>query len=247
MANAQALSRAFGERLRGLREARGQSATELAGRAELSRRYLFEAEAGRANPSLEVLARLARALGVPLAELLSLERAARSERVALLGLRGAGKSSVGPLVARALDAPFIELDQRVEELAGMSLAEIFGTQGEAGFRRLEAEALERVLAEGARAVLATSGSIVDAPATFARLRETCHTVWLAAEPDEHYRRVLAQGDRRPMQHRPRARQELREILDRRRHLYGQCGLRIETDGRSPEEIAGAVIRGLEKG
>jgi XRE family aerobic/anaerobic benzoate catabolism transcriptional regulator len=241
-----ALLAACGARLREAREARGLALAALARETGLSRRYLTEAEAGRANPSLLVLAKLAQALHLRLPELLELPAfgAART-RVALVGLRGAGKSSVARLLAPRLDAACVELDQRVEALAGLSLAEIFALQGEAHFHRLEAEALEAVLAEGERLVLATGGSIVASEQTFARLRASCRTVWLKASPEEHYERVLAQGDRRPMARRPRAMDELRALLARREPLYRQCSLTIDTSGRSADEVARELERALD--
>jgi XRE family aerobic/anaerobic benzoate catabolism transcriptional regulator len=237
----QALLKELGRRIRLQREARGLSVAELARRAELSRRHLTEAEAGRANLSLVTLAQLARALGVPLATLCDLPLESRApERVALVGLRGAGKSSVGRALALRLEAPLVELDRRVEELAGLSLGELFALHGEEHFHRLEAEALEAVLCEGTRCVIATGGSIVAASSTFARLKETCRTVWLKATPEEHYTRVMAQGDRRPMASRPRAMEELRAMLSAREPLYASCEITISTSGRTVEEVAAAI-------
>jgi XRE family aerobic/anaerobic benzoate catabolism transcriptional regulator len=161
-------------------------------------------------------------------------------------LRGAGKSTVGRLAARELEVPFVELDQRVEELAGFTLAELFDLRGPDAYQRFEAEALERVLAEGERMVLATGGSLVTRARTFARLRATCRTVWLVAEPEEHFARVLAQGDRRPMQARPRAMEELRALLAERAPLYAQCELELATSGRAPEEVVRALLAALSR-
>lgn len=239
----QALLARLGARLRALREERGLALAALARRAGVSRRYLTEAEAGRANPSVLVLERLAAALETSCASLLAEPPGEPGgERIALLGLRGAGKSSVGRLLARELEVPFVELDQRVEELAGLPLAELFDLHGPEAFERLEAEALERVLSEGGRVVLATGGSLVTHERTFARLCATCRTVWLRAEPEEHFARVLAQGDRRPMHARPRAREELRAILAERAALYARCELGLVTSGRTPEELARELAR-----
>jgi XRE family aerobic/anaerobic benzoate catabolism transcriptional regulator len=242
MSPANPLLVSFAERLRAARLETGLSVTELAERAGLSRRTLTEAEAGRANPSLVKLAALASGLGVGLGELLDLPLTAhRGERLALVGLRGAGKTSVGRLLARSLEVPLVELDACVEERAGLTLAELFEVHGERRFRELEAEALEEVLARGDRMVLATGGSIVASHATFERLRRTCHTVWLRARPEEHFQRVLDQGDRRPMRQRPRAMEELRDLLAEREPLYDRCEHAVETSGRSAEEVAGDVL------
>jgi len=233
--DSQGILRDLGRRLREQRERGGWTLSELARSADVSRRYLTEAEAGRANPTVLVLARLAEALGVELAALLASEPRA-TERVALVGLRGAGKSSVGRALARLLEAPFVELDDRVERLAGLRLAEIFELHGPEVFHRFEAEALEEVLAEGDRLVLATGGSLVDQAATFERLRATCRTVWLRAEPELHFRRVRDQGDERPMRGNPRAMEELRTILRRRAPSYSQAEVTVDTSELSVDEV-----------
>ena len=236
----------LGRRLRAARERDGRSQTEVAAAAGLSRRYLTEAEAGRANPSAAVLLRLSQALRVPLRELVDVPlRSGGGERIALVGLRGAGKTTVGRLVARALEVPFVELDRRVEELSGLEIGEVFELHGAAAFHRFEGEALEAVLGEGERVVLATGGSIVDDERNFARLRATCRTVWLAARPAEHFRRVLGQGDRRPMADRPRAMEELEALLARRAPLYAMCDHHVDTSGRTPEEVATLVREACE--
>jgi len=242
----QALLSDLGRKLREARRQAGLTVSELARRAEVSRRHVTEAEAGRANLSIAKLAALASALGVSVASLFALELApARRGRIALVGLRGAGKSTVGAKLALALEVPFVELDRRIEELAGLAMGAIFDLHGAAGFRRLEAEALEKVLAEGERLVLAAPGSIVASQKTFERLRSTCRTVWLRASPEEHYRRVVEQGDRRPMRGRPRAMEELKAILTEREPAYGQCEVEVDTTARTPEEVAGELIERFE--
>jgi len=233
----------LGRRLRARREAAGLSVSDVAGRSGVSRRHLTEAEAGRANLSVLRLLDLARALDVPV-EALVREPEAPRDRVALVGLRGAGKSTLGLRLALALEVRFVELDQRVEALAGLRLGEIFSLHGEEGFHRFEAEALEDVLREGTRLVLAVGGSVVLRPTTFERLRRTCRTVWLRASPAEHFERVQAQGDGRPMADRPRARAELEALLRAREPLYAACDEVVDTRGRSVDaafEALGAVI------
>jgi XRE family aerobic/anaerobic benzoate catabolism transcriptional regulator len=244
--SAQAFLARLGGQLRQRREERGLSLAELARRSGVSRRYLTEAEGGRANLSVEVLLRVAGALGERPERLVALAAEARVERVALVGLRGAGKTTVGRLLAQELEAPFVELDQRVEELAGLSLAELFALHGPEGFRRHEAEALERVLAEGGRLVLATGGSIVQDAASFERLRATCRTVWLAAEPEEHFARVRAQGDHRPMHARPRAMEELRALLAARAPLYSRCEFSVTTSAKTPAALAAEIAAALAR-
>jgi XRE family aerobic/anaerobic benzoate catabolism transcriptional regulator len=230
----------LGARLRSRREEQGLSLAELARRTGLSRRYLTEAEAGRANLSMGVLLELAEALGSRPSALLAGADERPRERIALLGLRGAGKSTVGRELARLCEAPFVELDALVEERAGLALRELFELHGAEAFERYEAEALEQVLSRGERLVLATGGSLVTHAATFQRLRETCSTVWLRAEPEEHFARVLGQGDRRPMDARPRAMDELRAILAAREALYARCDHVVTTSEKHPLAIAREV-------
>ena len=238
--------RALGRRVRSLREERGLTLSDLAREAEVSRRYLTDLEGGRGNPSALVLLRVGTALGVDPSELLAAPARTRAaRRVALLGLRGAGKSTVGRLLARRLEVPFVELDRRVEEVAGTSLAELFALHGAAGFQRFEEDALERVLGEGEALVLATGGSIVDHAKSFERLLSTCRTVWLRARPEDHFGRVIAQGDRRPMADRPQAMEELIGLLERRSPTYGRAELTIDTHGRSPDAVADLVVAGLQ--
>jgi len=235
----------LGRRLRSERERLDLTVASLARRAGVSRRYVTETEAGRANPSLLVLDRLAQALGLEVPDLLrGAPRLRPVERVALVGLRGAGKSSVGRILALELEVPFVELDHEVETVAGLSLAEIFDLHGATAFHRYEAQALERVLASGERLVLATGGSITEAPANFDRLLETCHTVWLQAEPEEHFQRVLGQGDHRPMRERPGALAELGALLAARRPNYERCKAVVRTSGLTPAAVAERVLRTL---
>ena len=159
----------------------------------------------------------------------------RMKRIALIGLRGAGKSTLGARLAKALGAPFVELDLEIEREAGTSLSEIFLLYGQAGYRRYERRCLEKVLDRNERAVIATGGSIVSEPGTYELLLSACFTVWLRAEPEEHMARVIAQGDTRPMAGNDQAMEDLRRILDGRALLYGQADVTVDTAGRSVEE------------
>lgn len=234
---------ALGARVRELRHERQLTLAELSERTGISARYLVSLEAGDGNISLLRLFELAEALSVPAAELVVAAEKARGEdpadktcSIAFVGLRGAGKTSVGQGLARSLGVPFVELDGFIAERAGMSLAMIFEMHGEAYFRRLEREALTLVLAHGKPVVLATGGSLVTAGDTYAELRRATHTVWLKARAEEHWDRVVAQGDGRPMKGRANAMNELRALLKSRAPLYGLAEHTVETSGAEVEQI-----------
>jgi XRE family transcriptional regulator, aerobic/anaerobic benzoate catabolism transcriptional regulator len=158
----------------------------------------------------------------------------RMKRIALIGLRGAGKSTLGALLAKQLGVPFVELDREIEREAGTGLSEIFLLYGQQGYRRYERRGLEKVLRERDRCVIATGGSIVSEPGTYDLLLSTCFSVWLKAQPEEHMARVVAQGDTRPMAGNAEAMDDLRRILDGRAVLYGQADATVDTAGRSIE-------------
>lgn len=223
---AVALLRRVGERVRRRRAELGLTARELAERAELSLRFVSELEAGRGNIAIGRLQGVADALVVPIASLVADEAGPRG--VALLGLRGAGKSTLGRRLAAALGVEFVELDQRIEERAGLSLAEIFAIHGESYYRRLEVQALEELVAGERAFVVALGGGVVQNDAAWAVARRGCTTVWLRADPEDHMDRVLAQGDRRPVADRPDAMAELRRLLAAREPLYRQAELSVDT-------------------
>jgi XRE family aerobic/anaerobic benzoate catabolism transcriptional regulator len=235
----------IGERLRSLRQARGLSRKELAQRAGLSLRFLAQVETGHGNIAVTRLARLARALDTGLAALVSefpSDPAERLPLVALVGLRGAGKSSLGASTAEILGLPFHEHDARVEEEAGMSLGELFGLHGDVYYRRVSAVVLRRFLdGPDARGIMAASGGVVADEGSWRLLRDRAHTVWLQARPADHWGRVVAQGDSRPMRHRPGAMDELRRLLSEREPLYALAEHRIVTSGRSWEQARDALV------
>jgi XRE family aerobic/anaerobic benzoate catabolism transcriptional regulator len=159
----------------------------------------------------------------------------RRRRIALIGLRGAGKSTLGAKLAAALRVPFVELDREIERLASMSLASLFDLYGQGAYRRYERRALESVIETYDGAVIATGGSLVSEPATFDLLLSACFTVWLTARPEEHMSRVMAQGDLRPMADNSEAMEDLRRILEGRAALYSKADVTVETAGKSVEQ------------
>lgn len=232
----------LGRTVRTLRAERGLSMKDLAADAELSLRFVSDVEAGRGNVSVRGLARLARALDVPVGSLLS--ESASPSIVALVGLRGAGKSTIGSRLAARLDRPFVELDARVEAAAGLSLAEIFALHGDTFYRRLETATLRRVLDEEQQAVVATGGGIVTNEEAFALLRSRATVVWLKASPDDHWTRVVRQGDRRPMRANPKARAELKALLRAREPLYRQADHLVDTSDLGVDGSVKSLLRAL---
>ncbi|HEV2674795.1 MAG TPA: helix-turn-helix transcriptional regulator [Aliidongia sp.] len=167
---------------------------------------------------------------------------ARRGHVALIGLRGAGKSTLGARLAQHLKVPFIELDREIERTAGVALSVIFDLYGQAGFRRLERQCLQDLIARHPRFVLATGGSLVSEPATFEMLLTNCFTVWLTASPAEHMGRVVAQGDMRPMASNREAMSDLQRILKVRNPLYSKADARVDTANRTIEESFELLIQ-----
>ena len=262
----------LGERVRQARARRGMTRKLLSKDSSVSERYLAQIETGQGNISILLLMQIARALDLPVQELVregpdppvdlvhniellrrlsgeelkearhlllqhfgGADAASRRNRIALIGLRGAGKSTLGALLAKSLEVPFLELDRLIEQESGVALSSIFDLYGQSGFRRLELQCLEQVLERYPRFVLATGGSLVSETATFERLLATCFTVWLRASPEEHMQRVIAQGDMRPMANNREAMADLENILSAREPLYSKADVTVDTSGRTVEE------------
>jgi len=162
-------------------------------------------------------------------------KARRAGRVALIGLRGAGKSTLGQMAAAKLSIPFLELNDEIEQVSGMDVNEVIALYGQEGYRHLERQAIERTVATYDTLVLAPAGGIVADPDTFQYLLQHFHTVWLRAKPEEHMARVRAQGDMRPMAGHPEAMDDLKAILTSRESLYGRADVSIDTSGRSEQD------------
>jgi XRE family transcriptional regulator, aerobic/anaerobic benzoate catabolism transcriptional regulator len=165
--------------------------------------------------------------------------------IALVGVRGAGKSTIGQMLAQRLAIPFVEFDVMLEKQAGMSLVELFTMHGESYYRELEHDVMQTFLATSPRVVLATGGSLVTARETWAMVRRQCHTVWLKARPKDHWDRVTEQGDIRPMRNNPTAMDELKGMLKSREPLYSQAELTVDTSRHSPEESVALILKAFE--
>jgi XRE family aerobic/anaerobic benzoate catabolism transcriptional regulator len=229
-------------RTRALRAARDITLRTLAARSGLSLRMLAQVEAGEANPTLSSLLALASALDVELADLLRAPTAADAPRsVAFVGLRGAGKSTVGARAAAVLGWRFVELDRQIEAEAGLSLAALFELHGAAHVRGVEARVVAQAIAAPDPVVMAAGGGLVTAAETWALLRRRTLTVWLRATPQEHWDRVRAQGDERPMAQRSSARAELDALWAARAPLYAEAELHIDTSVVDVEAAVDLVV------
>lgn len=255
-------------RVRARRLEKGWTQEELARVSGVSVRYVASLEGGDANMSILRLAEVASALDVSLVSLVAgsgpvhddadalasltgdarrraLAEARAPAAIALVGLRGAGKSTVGARLAERMNLPFHEVDAVIEAAAGVRLGEIFEYHGAGRYRDLERQALESLLSAprlgGPRgAVLATGGSVVTAPESWELLRRRSRTVWLHASPESHLARVEAQGDFRPMRGRDDALAELKGILSARAPLYAAAELHIDTETAPPEVVVDRI-------
>jgi XRE family transcriptional regulator, aerobic/anaerobic benzoate catabolism transcriptional regulator len=257
MSNRSDLLSAIGEGVRKRRHSGGWTQAQLAERAELSPRFLAQLEAGLGNISISRLAQVAEALHQPLHDLIprtSLTRSkqarhdpARRRMIALIGLRGAGKTSIGAPLAKRLKIPFVELDALIEKAASMPLAQIFSLHGEGYYRRLEYQTLRKTLRSPKSMVLATGGSLVTDPRTWSLVKQCCTTVWLKAAPEVYWNRLLKQGDTRPMKNNPSAMSDLRALLAAREPLYRQADHIIDTSRLSLSKVTEAALQALGRG
>ena len=267
-----------GERVRNARARHGMSRRMLAHDSGISERYLAELESGRGNLSIVLMRRLAKAIDLPVAELVDDDpprtveyqllverlgrldpaelteaskllaerfgdRAARTERIALIGLRGAGKTTLGAMLATQLKWDFVEMSREIEAEAGVSVVEIFDLWGQAAYRRYERRALERIINARSRVVLATAGGLVSETATFERLLDSCYTIWLQASPEEHWNRVIRQGDHRVEgSGDSEALVDMRRILAQRDPLYAKADARLDTSGKTARQSIKALLQ-----
>ena len=270
----QRLTARVGSAVRAARREAGLPRHALAEVAGISERYIGQLETGRANISLNVLQKIADALGTEIVDLLEqapvtygplndllaglnetqlreahtlLSRHFDAKRqakrgVALVGLRGAGKTSLGRALAGRLGLRFVQLTQLVTERAGMTTQELVELAGLEAFRRLEREALLALIADDEKVVLETSGGLVGAPETYRLVLEHFYTVWIKARPEEHMQRVVDQNDLRPMAGRPEAMNDLKALLADRQQAYGQASAELDTSGLEEADTAERLVR-----
>ncbi|SPE36485.1 Shikimate kinase [Burkholderiales bacterium] len=270
--------RQLGQRIFDLRVRRGMTRKILSRDSGVSERFLAQLEAGDGNISIIRLRRIAKAMDIPLEELLrtgpeplpeltllvqyltrlsparlneardllisSFETRGRRGRIALIGLRGAGKTTLGKMLAEHLKLPFIEMTKFIERDAGMMVSEIFSLSGQAAYRRYERRALQSAVKTHERFVLSPGGSIVTEPATFDELLTSCYTIWLKASPQEHMARVIGQGDRRPMKDNREAMKDLARILAGREAMYVKADAAVDTTGLSLQQSFEALLKAV---
>jgi XRE family aerobic/anaerobic benzoate catabolism transcriptional regulator len=235
------LLRDLAQRIRALRKSHSLTRKTLSQLADVSERHLAQLESGEGNISILLLNRIATALNTSLAQLFtssessSLEISPRHNRIALIGLRGAGKSTLGEKLANAFNIPFIELDREIEKETSMPLADIFSLYGQSGYRAIERRTLERIMGEYERGVFSIGGGVVTEPETYDFLRAQSYTIWIKAKPEEHMDRVVAQGDFRAMAGNDRAMEDLRRILTAREPLYRKADMTLDTAGATVDE------------
>jgi|SRR5579883_2439036 len=235
----------IGSRVRARRTSMGWTLREIADRSGVSSRFLSDLEAGKGNISVARLADVASALDVPLVSLMPSEDT-QSLIVALIGLRGAGKSTIGKALAKHLGVPFVEIDGLIEKEANLSLGELFSLHGEPYYKRLAYDILLKLLSQNESMVLATGGSMVTDPETWQLLKRRTHTVWVKATPEDHWKRVLGQGDTRPMANRASAMTELRSILAQRSPIYAEAAQTIDTSAVRVPSAVRSIASALRK-
>ena len=235
----------LGDEVRRLRRDIGLNRKLLAERSGVSERFLAQLETGEGNISIVRLRHVAFAIGCSVHKLLeSIEppdAGAASGRIALIGLRGAGKTTLGELAAARLNRPFIELTDRIERSSGLSLSDIFNLYGTEGYRRLEQRELNRVVEQYDDCILAAGGGVSENREAFETLLSKFRTVWLTAAPDEHLSRVVDQGDMRPFEGHNEALLELKAILGNRAHEYARAEHVLDTAGRHVTEAAADLV------
>lgn len=224
-------------RIRKRRKSLGYTQSDLAQRAGVSPRFIAQLESGKGNISVQKLASISAALSISLGEIFRGLGPYGPLVLTLVGLRGAGKSTLGSTVSKVLSIPFVELDHEIVRHSSMSLSEIFSFGGAEYYHELQERTLQAILTKPDPLVLATGGSIVTATQSWERLRNHTKTVWLYAKPETYLSRVREQGDLRPMKGRDNALKELKQLLQLRTPLYAQADLHLDTDQKDREELS----------
>lgn len=236
----------LGQAVRRFRREQRINRKQLAARSHVSERFLAQLETGTGNISILRLRHIAEALDCQLSALLHAAEPAAGQgacrqRIALIGLRGAGKTTLGKAAASQLGLPFIELTDRIERISAMSVPDIFNLYGQDGYRRLEQQELHAVIGENDSCILAAAGGVSEDSVTFDLLRANFCTIWLTATPEDHMSRVIEQGDLRPMRGHNEALAELKAILGSRAHDYARADHILDTSGRSRENVVADLI------
>lgn len=225
----------LGVRVRRARARAGLTRRRLAERSGVSERYLAQLESGDGNGSILLIRRVAAAMGTDLLDLIGqLVDVGRAGRIALVGVRGAGKSTLGARLAARLALPFVELTAEIERELGEPVASALAREGQQAYRDSERRVLARVVDENARCVIAAGGSVVLEPQTWQLLRSRAFTVWLKAAPEDLIARVTAQNDLRPLQGREHPLAELRALLAQRERLYALSDRIVDTSANDEE-------------
>ncbi len=231
------LTRRIGAHVRTLRRARGLSRRMLSEISGVSERYLAQLETGNGNVTVGILHRLSLVFGCAVEDLVAggaRPNTEKGHRLALLGVRGGGKTTLGAALSAARGVPFIEMSSQIETVSGMDVGEVISLYGQEGFRRYEEEAIASIIEDHDRVVIAVGGGIVEAAANYDLLLRHFHTIWVKASPGDHIGRVRAQGDERPMAGFAAAEEHLSNMLEQRAAEFSRADLVINTGGVGPD-------------
>ena len=227
------LTRRIGGHVRTLRRARGLSRRMLSEISSVSERYLAQLETGNGNVTVGILHRLSLVFGCAVEDLVAggaRPNTEKGHRLALLGVRGGGKTTLGEALSAARGVPFIEISSQIETVSGMDVGEMISLYGQEGFRRYEEEAIASIIEDHDRVVIAVGGGIVEAAANYDLLLRHFHTIWVKASPADHIGRVRAQGDERPMAGFAAAEEHLSNMLEQRAAEFSRSDFVINTGG-----------------
>jgi len=238
------LTSRIGGHVRMLRRSRGMSRRVLSDVSGVSERYLAQLETGNGNVTVGILHRLSLVFDCAVETLVvggAGRGGAKAHRLALLGVRGGGKTTLGNAISTALAVPFIEISSQIEAISGMAVGEVISLYGQDGFRRYEEEAVASIIEDHDRVVIAAGGGVVEAGATYDTLLHHFHTIWVKASPAEHIERVRAQGDERPMKGFAAAEAHLEAMLRDRQAAFARADHSISTAGKGVAESTANIL------